>query len=108
MGEGTDVLRRISCLEPSWVKAFARMILTPKDTKECNLREQVRHLPKAEFAGGSGQEILRSGGVVFGKNFCGSVMRLGHLVPLPTFPRRHKAARKNVGGGIDKGRRIIL
>ena len=33
---------------------------------------RVRHLPKTEFAGGSGQEILRSGGVVFGKNFYGS------------------------------------
>ena len=43
-------------------------------------------LPKAKLAGGSGQEILRSGGIVFGKNFCGSVMRLGHLVPQPTFP----------------------
>ena len=37
MGEGTDVLRRISYIEPSWVKAFARMIPFPKDTKDCNL-----------------------------------------------------------------------
>ena len=37
MGEVADILRRISCLEPSWVKAFARMIPFPKDTKDCNL-----------------------------------------------------------------------
>ena len=43
-------------------------------------------MPKAKVAGGSEEEILRSGGIVFGKDFCGSVMRLGQLVPLPTFP----------------------